>query len=796
MKNTTILIGLITIIVSIGSANAITPIQLDVNLLEDGANIDTSKLVTICYNTDDASTPPNPLPVSINTVGNLDPVEGPIYLWGLYDSSYDPCTSGSDCKSKLCASFVIFSAGTDIVIQVEGYEDHTFSSVTSSVGPVDVDLTPTGTASPSATVLHPNGGESIPIGTQVQVSAHATDDTAVTSVTFSYSSNGGSDWNSIGAGTMVSGTDKDGIWNRTWNTNSLGAGSNYLIRAVASDGTSTRDDRSDSTFSLTCTPPSTPTLSDPGTTDTDGNYTVSWSSVSGATSYTLEEDASGSFGSPTVVYSGSGTSKYITGRSDGTYYYRVNACNACGCSGWSNVEDIEVSIPDMGGWNKTFGGTDGDVAYSVQQTSDGGFILTGYTDSYGAGSSDFWLVKTDSSGNKQWDKTFGGADSDIARSVHETSDGGYILAGCTRSYGAGSYDAWLVRINSNGDILWHAAFGGAGWDVAESVQQTSDGGFILTGYTGSYGDVFYDAWLVKVDCNGCVQWNTTFGGFGRDVAESVRQTSDDGYVIAGSTQPQGSYLFSTGFMSPIDVDFADAWLVKIDSNGNKQWDKTFGGTDWDTAESVQETSDGGYILAGYTKSYGAGGSDFWLIKTYSNGNKQWDKTFGETDDDYAYSVQQTSDGGYILAGVTEPHSEPPAPIATSMSPCGAGSSDVWLVKTDSEGGKEWDKTFGGTDDDCASSVQQTSDGGYILAGYTKSYGAGGSDFWLIKLGTAAQMRGDLNGDNQITPADATIALRLAATCGWDPSADVDGDSRITSLDALMIQQAAAGAIAL
>ena len=791
MKNTNVLIGLIMIAVSIGSANAITPISLDVNLLEDGANIDTSKLVTICYNTDDASTPPNPLPVSINTVDDLDPVEGPIYLWGLYDSSYDPCTSGSDCKSKLCASFVIFSAGTDIVIQVEGYEDHTFSSVTSSVGPVDVDLTPTGTASPSATVIHPNGGESIPLGTQVQVSAHATDDTAVTSVTFSYSNNSGSNWNLIGAGTRVSGTDKDGAWNRTWNTNGLDAGSNYLIKAAASDGTSTREDQSDSTFSLTCTPPSAPALTDPGTTDTDGSYTVSWSSVSGATSYTLEEDTSGSFGSPTVVYSGSSTSKYITGRSDGTYYYRVNACNARGCSGWSNVEDIEVSTShEDEGWNKTFGGTGDDVAYSVQQTSDGGFILAGYTNSYGAGSSDFWLVKTDSSGNKQWDQTFGGANSDIARSVYETSNGGYIIAGCTDYSAAGMYDARLVRMNSNKDLLWVMTLGGTGWDTAESVQETSDGGFIFAGYTGSYGAGYYDAWLVKIDPYGCIQWDKTFGGSGRDVATSVQETSDGGYIIAGSTQPQGSYLFSTGFMNPLGVDFADAWLVKIDSNGNKQWDKTFGETDWDTAESVQETSDGGYILAGYTKSIGAGDSDFWLIKTYSNGNKQWDKTFGETDDDYAYSVQQTSDGGYILAGVTEPHSDTPAPLSESMSPCGAGGSDVWLVKTDSEGGKEWGKTFGGTDDDYASSVQQTSDGGYVLAGYTKSYGAGGSDFWLIKLGTTAHMRGDLNGDNRITPADAAIALRIAATGGWDSVADVDGDNHITSLDALMILQTA------
>nr|QNO43843.1 hypothetical protein HEAIHDEL_00005 [Methanosarcinales archaeon ANME-2c ERB4] len=660
---------------------------------------------------------------------------------------------------------------------------------------IDIIVQKSSTNPPSATVLHPNGGESIPIGTQVQVSAHATDDTAVTSVTFSYSSNGGSDWNPIGAGTIVSGTSKDGIWNRTWDTNGLGAGSNYLIRAVADDGTSTREDQSDSTFSLTCTSPSASALNDPGTTDTDGSYTVSWSSVSGATSYTLEEDTSGSFGSPTVVYFGSGTSKYITGRRDGTYYYRVNACNACGCSGWSNVEDIEVSISHEGeGWNRTFGGADRDVAYSVQQTSDGGFILAGYTDSYGAGSSDFWLVKTDSSGNKQWDKTFGGADSDIARSVQQTSNGGYILAGCMDYSAAGMYDARLVRIDSSRAILWDVTLGGTGWDTAESVQETSDGGFVFAGYTGSYGAGYYDAWLVKVDSNGCIQWNRTFGGSGRDVAYSVQQTSDGGYIIAGSTQPQGGYLLSTGFMNSLGIDFADVWLVKTDSNGNKQWDKTFGGNDWDAAESIQQTYDGGFILAGYTKSYGAGDPDFWLIKTYSNGNKQWDKTFGETDDDYAYSVQQTSDGGYILAGVTEPHSDAPAPLSESMSPCGAGGSDVWLVKTDSEGGKEWDKTFGGTDDDYASSVQQTSDGGYVLAGYTKSYGAGGSDFWLIKLGTAAQMRGDLNHDGILTPADAAIALRLAATGGWDANADVNHDDYITSLDALMILQATADAI--
>ena len=707
----TVLICLVALGMSIWTVSAITPITLDVNLQEDGANIDTSKLVTINYNTEDAATPPNPLPVSINTVDDLDPDEGPIYAWGLYDSNNNPCTGGPDCKSKLYAGIGIYSAGTDIVVQVEGYEDYTFPSVMSNVGPVDVDLTPSGDEL-SVTVLYPNGGESIPLGTQVPVSAHATDDNAVTSVTFYYSNNSGSNWNQIGAGTRVSGTAKDGTWNKTWNTNSLSAGTNYLIKAVASDGTSTDEDQSNSAFSLTtCTPPLSPTLNDPGTTDTDGNYTVIWSSVSGATSYTLEEDTSSSFSSP-AVYSEAGTSKQITGKSNGTYYYRVKACNAGGCcSGWSNVEDIVVSIShEVVGWEKTFGGPENDAAYSVQKTSDGGYILTGYTDSYGAGDSDFWLLKTDSGGNEQWNETFGGADHDIARSVQETTDGGFILAGCTESYGAGSYDAWVLRIDSNRDILWHMTLGGTGWDGAYSVQETTDGGFILAGYTEPSGAGFSDFLLVKIDSNGFIQWEKTLGGTGWDKAKSVRETTDGGFIIAGFTGPNGA-------------DLADVLLVKTDSNGNKQWEKTFGGDSWDTAESVRETTDGGFILAGYTLSNSAGSADFWLLKTYSNGNKQWEKTFGGPDDDYAYSVQETTDGGFILAGCTAPQS----------GPILAGGSDAWLVKTYSNGSKQWDKSFGGADKDFASAVLQISGGGYILAGYTKSRGAGGSDFWLLKV---------------------------------------------------------------
>ena len=244
-------------------------------------------------------------------------------------------------------------------------------------------------------------------------------------------------------------------------------------------------------------------------------------------------------------------------------------------------------IPPEEAWNKTFGGTDLDGASSVQQTSDGGYILAGYTYSYGAGSSDFWLVKTYSDGSKQWDKTFGGTDYDCIFSVQQTSDGGYILAGVTESYGAGNGDLWLVKTDSEGNKQWNRTFGGTDHDWAESVQQTSDGGYILAGVTESYGD--------------------------------------------GRT---------------------DFWLVKTDSKGNKEWDMTFGGTDYDSASSVQQTFDGGYILVGETMSYDAGRTDFWLVKTDSKGNKEWNRTFGGVNKDGGHSVQQTSDGGYILAGDT------------------------------------------------------------------------------------------------------------------------------------------------
>jgi len=401
-------------------------------------------------------------------------------------------------------------------------------------------------------------------------------------------------------------------------------------------------------------------------------------------------------------------------------------------------------------WSKTYGGIGNDVGRFTQQTTDGGYIIGGHMSSLGAGASDFWLVKTDASGNEVWNKTFGGTGDDLAFSGQQTSDGGYILTGYKTSSN-GHTDVWLVNTNSVGDLLWDKTFGGplVGNDYGYSVRQTSDGGYIIAAYTSSFGSGQGQYWWIKTDSTGNIRWDIKPGDMSFDYTYSVQQTSDGGYIFAGNSNSHSGGL-------------EDFWLVKTDSLGHKLWERTFGGRNEDIAKFVQQTSDGGYILVGTTASFGAGNYDFWLVKTDSSGNKLWDVTFGGTEADRPFSVQQTSDGGYIVAGSTN-----------SFTAFGTGYSDLPVVKTDSIGNIEWWKTFGSSGGEVGNYVQQTTDGGYIIVGNTDPYGAGNGDVWLLKL-DGATLNMTVNGSGEVAQSGAThgyiigTSVKITATPadGW------------------------------
>ena len=376
------------------------------------------------------------------------------------------------------------------------------------------------------------------------------------------------------------------------------------------------------------------------------------------------------------------------------------------------------------GWEQTYGGEFNDVGNSVQQTNDGGYIVTGWTYSFVYGSDDIYLIKTDENGNELWSQTFGDENVDRGHSVQQTTDGGYIITGDTESIGNLGWDVYLIKTDENGNELWSQTFGGDDTEWGYSVQQTTDGGYIITGYTESFGS-YNDVYLIKTDENGNEQWSKTFGGEYDDFGYSVQQTSDGGYIIGGYTTSFGN-------------GEEDVYLIKTDENGNEQWSKTFGGENNDWGYSVQQTNDGGYIITGETYSFGNGECDVYLIKTDENGNEIWFQTFGGEDGDLGSSVQQTNDGGYIITGET--------------SSFGNGQLDVYLIKTDENGNEQWSKTFGGVQHDEGGSVQQTTDGGYIITGYTFSSGNGNYDVYLIKTdgyGNILPYESILNGCDSI-----------------------------------------------
>lgn len=421
-------------------------------------------------------------------------------------------------------------------------------------------------------------------------------------------------------------------------------------------------------------------------------------------------------------------------------------------------------------WDKTYGGNNFEEFNIVKQTSDGGYISGGWSQSPISGSKtqpnwdptnntpDYWIVKTNAAGVIQWDKRFGGTNWETFGSLQQTSDGGYILGGYSSSpisgdksqASRGVIDYWIIKLDASGIKQWDARFGGTANDYLTTVIQTSDGGYLLCGFSGSgaSGDRSQsnqganDYWIVKTDASGVKQWDKRFGGPQDDWAYSVIQTNDGGYLIGGTSASGAGGDKSQADRGPSNTD--DYWVVKTDANGNKQWDKRFGTTDDDLCCVALQTADGGYILGGYSsgmingdRSVSSRGTyDYWLVKTDASGIKQWDKRYGGSDIDYLFDMEITTDGGFILGGTSY------SGITGDKTQAARGQEDYWIIKTDVNGNVTWDKTMGGNGSDWLNHIHQTLDGYYIAGGWSgsdvsgeKTQGLVGiSDYWVIKLG--------------------------------------------------------------
>lgn len=367
-----------------------------------------------------------------------------------------------------------------------------------------------------------------------------------------------------------------------------------------------------------------------------------------------------------------------------------------------------VALPVYSGqrWERAYGGMYDDVSYSVLQTRDGGYVACGWTASFGPGApahSNAYLVKTDSLSDTLWTRVYGGPYGDRGTSVQQTQDGGFIITGDSDPKGSGYFNVNLIKTDSLGYPLWTKTYLDTNLSVGNAVQQTRDTGYIIAGQMGGW-----DVYLVKTNSTGDTLWTRSFGGPYWDYGYSVQQTQDGGYIVAGEKK----------FLS----DSSQVYLIKTDAAGDPLWSKTFGGSGYDGGYYVQQTQDGGYIIAGYhylNRAFPFSG--VYLIKTDAQGDTLWSKVYrGRYPDSVAigFCVRQTQDGGYIVTG--------------GSGPRGLGDRHVYLIKTDAQGDTLWTKTFGVMRFQQGHSVQQTTDGGYIIAGYTDFFGAGNFDVYLIK----------------------------------------------------------------
>jgi len=357
-------------------------------------------------------------------------------------------------------------------------------------------------------------------------------------------------------------------------------------------------------------------------------------------------------------------------------------------------------------WSKAFGEDDSDIGKSVLQTSDNGFLIAGsFSDSVNG--NEVWLIRTDHLGNIVWEKKYGQTFHEYGNSVCADHNGGFVIAGSTNSTANLRSDAFLMRTDAAGNIIWLKTYGDSSlYESANSVKKLSDGGYILTGNV-SDTSLNLDVLVIRTDSLGNMVWMERFGDSGSEEwGYSTYESSSGSFIITAHTNT----VFGAGNY--------DLWLLSVDSAGKQLWSRTLGGVGDDYGYTSEKTSDGGFIITGTTSSFGNSTFDIWLIRLNDSGDTLWTKTYGNSDIQVGYAVTETADKGFIITGGS-----------VSIG----NESDLIIIRTNSEGDTLWTRTIVGSYSDYGNSVRQTSDGGYIVAGVTSVDGEDNSDVWLIRV---------------------------------------------------------------
>lgn len=407
------------------------------------------------------------------------------------------------------------------------------------------------------------------------------------------------------------------------------------------------------------------------------------------------------------------THSFVLSLTDPLKYYQIVVEDKWGFFSESSIVQAEMPFTMI----KNYGGTQNERGYAVQQTSDGGYVIVGSSTSYGAGGSDLWILKVDASGEFSWSKTYGGQGNDVGKDIVQTSDGGYIITGYTKSFSSGGdMDLWLIKTDANGESClyndggtctqnsskWVKSFGTSGNDYGNSVQETSEGDFIVAGKSGRIPSVF----VVKTNSLGEKIWENLYGTGPGDRGQYIIERQDLGFLIVGKENPNNA-----------DDNLC---LINIDTDGSEVWHSLYGGGSSDGGNHVSGVSGGGFIIAGSTKSYGNGNwDDMWLVKTSTGGSMEWQKTYGGNYTEIGNYVHEKVGGGYIITGSTES--------------IGQGLYDIWVVSTDYTGNEIYSQTFGGNMDDKALRGSKSDNGELLIIGYTSSFGNGGDDVLFIKI---------------------------------------------------------------